>query len=202
MLGFGNTALRNLGTGTILGNIPDNPPSAHAEQIQPTVVAFKNSLPRRLKEMDPDFYLISFQGHLALQIAELTVSAKRSKLPQHLVPPLAYLRALSHSIDQISQPAQHTTKVTQAKKCEQIQRFLDSLADESGRLLENEPDGQDKGWQQEDGLQHLVALYDSDLRKQLESLKPRVVEDQVIFGTIVLAFGVLILLIYFKHVLF
>ncbi|OQV11172.1 hypothetical protein CLAIMM_15050 [Cladophialophora immunda] len=150
------------------GSVTMNPsPSMPAAPHHP-VTAFKKFLPKNLREGDPDLYLIAFQEQLVFQIKEMTLASKRTNLPQHLVSPLAYLRALAHTVDQIKQPRQHTTtRVTRAKKGEQIQKLLDSLGNEGEGGLKDDLDRQNKTPDQDDGLHDLIASYDCDLRKQL-----------------------------------
>ncbi|OAL35910.1 hypothetical protein AYO20_04816 [Fonsecaea nubica] len=163
---------------------------SHADHPQQhPVIAFKKLLPTSLKAVDPDFYLVLFQEQLAVQTKEMTLAARRTgNPPHHLVAPLAYIRALAHTVDRIKQPRQDNVLVTRARKCEQIQSLLDSLGDEIEGASNDNSDYQD------DGLQYLITRYDSDLRGQLEALKPQPARSRVSFGTVVILVVVLALL--------
>ncbi|KAH0829331.1 hypothetical protein FOPE_10653 [Fonsecaea pedrosoi] len=170
--------------------------SSHADHPQQhPVIAFKKLLPTSLKAVDPDFYLVLFQEQLAVQTKEMTLAARRTgNPPQHLVAPLAYIRALAHTVDRIKQPRQDNTLVTRARKCEQIQNLLDSLGDEIERASRDNSDHQGEAPSQDDDLQYLITCCDSDLRGQLEALKPQKARSRVSFGTIVILVIVLALL--------
>ncbi|OAP57179.1 hypothetical protein AYL99_07917 [Fonsecaea erecta] len=180
------------------GHLPSS--STNPANPQHPVAVFKKFLPKSLREVDPDLYLVAFQEQLALQIKEMTVAAKRTNLPRHLVSPLAHLRALAHTVDQIKQPRRYTTKVTRAKKCAQIQKLLDALQKVSKTALKDDSDSahQDKVLGQDDGLDDLITSYDCDLQRQLDALKPCMVDYRVALGIsmVMVVVSVLILLIY------
>ncbi|KIX93165.1 uncharacterized protein Z520_11222 [Fonsecaea multimorphosa CBS 102226] len=174
---------------------PSFPIPAH---LQHPIVAFKKLLPESLLGGDPDVYLVYFQEQLMLQTMELTLAARRENLPRHLDPPLVYLTALANTVDKVKQPQRYAAKVTRARKREQIQKLLDALEKGFGGLLEvDDSAGQDKVLDEnDDGFNDLITTYDSDLRRQLEALKPRMVGCRFTLGVVVLVVGVLAMLIH------